>query len=56
MSPQSNAEHMKGLVSNLRSLVDKIRKGNESAHAKHLKRGKLLVRDRINTLIDQGYD
>ena len=46
----------------LRSLVDELREktaqaalgGNETARAKHTARGKLLVRDRIDALLDPG--
>ncbi|MCF4165759.1 methylcrotonoyl-CoA carboxylase [Zavarzinia compransoris] len=52
---RANAEHMRGLVADLRDKVDGIaRGGGEAARQKHLARGKLLPRDRIETLLDAG--
>lgn len=46
---------MKNLVDELRSTVDKIvQGGGEKARLRHLSKGKLLPRDRINNLIDNG--
>ncbi len=43
------------LVQELRERLEVVRRGgSESARAKHLKRGKLLVRDRIDRLLDPG--
>src|ERR1700754_1833705 len=42
-------------VATLRANVDKVAEGGgETARARHLKRGKLLPRDRVRTLLDQG--
>ncbi|MBV8525874.1 MAG: methylcrotonoyl-CoA carboxylase, partial [Acetobacteraceae bacterium] len=50
---QANAETMHGLVQDLRELADRIRQGGgEVARQRHLRRGKLLPRDRIRALID----
>ncbi len=54
-----NYEHNRainlGLVSDLRDKLSKIAEGGgERARRKHLGRGKLLPRDRINTLLDKG--
>ncbi|KAG9398401.1 Methylcrotonoyl-CoA carboxylase beta chain, mitochondrial [Aphanomyces cochlioides] len=48
-------ERMNGLTSELKSRLDVVRLGGgESARAKHVARGKMLVRDRIDSLIDPG--
>ncbi|KAF0683336.1 Aste57867_24612 [Aphanomyces stellatus] len=48
-------ERMNGLTSELKSRLDVVRLGGgESARAKHVSRGKMLVRDRIDSLIDPG--
>ena len=50
---RANAEAMQGLVKDLRDLADRIRQGGgEAARQRHLRRGKLLPRDRIRALID----
>ncbi|MBV8589179.1 MAG: methylcrotonoyl-CoA carboxylase [Acetobacteraceae bacterium] len=50
---RANAETMHGLVQDLRELADRIRQGGgEAARQRHLRRGKLLPRDRIRALID----
>ncbi len=52
---KTNATAMQALIDDLQeksALV--IRGGSEAARAKHLARGKLLVRDRIDALIDAG--
>ncbi len=52
---QANAEHMQGLVADLRQqLVASAAGGGEKAREKHLSRGKLLPRDRIDQLLDVG--
>jgi len=52
---QANAEAMRGVVDDLRRTVDKIALGgSESARQKHIARGKLLPRERVNALIDPG--
>ena len=48
-----NAEAMKKLVGELREKLGAVRKGgSEEASARHTKRGKLLVRERIALLLD----
>ena len=52
---QANAEAMGTLVSHLQDTVNRIALGgSESARQKHLARGKLLPRERVNTLVDPG--
>ncbi|MEF8699054.1 MAG: carboxyl transferase domain-containing protein [Candidatus Accumulibacter sp. UW20] len=52
---KANAEAMRTVVADLRSTVDRIALGGPpAAREKHLARGKLLARERINTLIDPG--
>jgi 3-methylcrotonyl-CoA carboxylase beta subunit len=49
------AHDMSALVEDLRSRLERARRGgSESARAKHLDRGKLLVRDRVDRLLDPG--
>src|SRR3954451_3701062 len=49
------AEDMVALVEDLRARLAVVRQGgSESARARHLSRGKMLVRDRIDTLLDPG--
>ncbi len=50
---KTNAQHMQGLVDTLRQKTEQVsRGGSDSARKKHTDRGKLLVRDRINALLD----
>ncbi|GAB6197478.1 carboxyl transferase domain-containing protein [Lysobacter xanthus] len=50
-----NAEHHRALVGELRRRLARAAEGGgESARAKHTARGKLLARDRITTLLDEG--
>ncbi|HKQ27400.1 MAG TPA: carboxyl transferase domain-containing protein [Burkholderiales bacterium] len=50
-----NAERMQSLVSDLRATVAKVSLGgDEEARQRHLKRGKLLPRERVRTLLDPG--
>src|SRR6476620_2494746 len=50
-----NTEAMKGLVADLRAKLDgAMQGGSEEARARHVTRGKLLARDRINLLLDPG--
>lgn len=50
-----NAQYMQSLVDDLREKVDQISQGGgKEACAKHLARGKLLPRDRIKALLDEG--
>ena len=52
---KANAEAMRSVVSDLRATVARIALGGpESARQKHLARGKLLPRERVNALIDPG--
>jgi 3-methylcrotonyl-CoA carboxylase beta subunit len=49
------ADEMKALVDDLRARLDTARSGgSESARKKHLDRGKMLVRDRVDQLLDPG--
>jgi 3-methylcrotonyl-CoA carboxylase beta subunit len=51
----ANAAANRGLAVELRELIDKVRAGGSaSARAQHEGRGKMLVRDRIDRLIDPG--
>ncbi len=50
-----NTEHMQHLVADLQALVEQIKQGGgERYQARHIARGKLLPRDRIDALIDPG--
>ena len=50
-----NQQAMQSLVDDLRTRVAKIKQGGgEQAQQKHLARGKLLVRQRIECLLDEG--
>ncbi len=52
---RKNQAAMRALVEDLRAQTERIRQGGpESARKRHLGRGKLLVRDRIRTLVDPG--
>ncbi len=52
---RANAEAMRGLVADLKAQLIKIALGGgEAARQRHLGRGKLLPRERIQTLIDPG--
>lgn len=52
---QANAAAMQALVDDLRAQCEKIAQGGgEAARAKHLARGKLLPRDRVQQLLDPG--
>lgn len=49
----ANAEHMQAQVNDLLEKIEQICKGGgEKAAERHVSRGKLLPRDRINALID----
>ena len=51
----ANAEHMQGQVSDLEEKIAEIKLGGgEKANQRHIGRGKLLPRDRINVLLDPG--
>ncbi|MBC7414934.1 MAG: methylcrotonoyl-CoA carboxylase [Herminiimonas sp.] len=52
---KANAAAMQALVDDLRAKVDKIAQGGgEAARAKHVGRGKLLPRERVQMLLDVG--
>ncbi len=52
---RANAERMEALVADLRAQVARVKAGGgERARAKHLERGRLLVRERIRRLLDVG--
>jgi 3-methylcrotonyl-CoA carboxylase beta subunit len=52
---RANAERMKGLVDDLKEKVAAVTVGgDEEARARHLKRGKMLPRERVRTLLDPG--
>jgi len=51
----TNAAHMRALVDELNNRTNKIAEGGGAeANAKHTARGKLLPRDRVKALLDQG--
>jgi Acetyl-CoA carboxylase, carboxyltransferase component (subunits alpha and beta) len=50
-----NDERMKELVGDLKEKMKKISiGGSEEARGKHIERGKLLPRERVNLLLDSG--
>jgi len=52
---RANATAMRSLVADLREkTADVARGGSEESRQRHLARGKLLARDRINALVDPG--
>jgi len=52
---QRNAERMKSLVSDLQKKMEMTSiGGSEEARKKHIERGKLLPRERVNLLLDSG--
>jgi 3-methylcrotonyl-CoA carboxylase beta subunit len=52
---RTNAERMRRLVADLRETVGRVRQGGgEAARARHVARGKLLPRDRVDHLLDPG--
>jgi acetyl-CoA carboxylase carboxyltransferase component len=52
---QQNVAHNRELAEELRARLDQVRQGGgERARQRHAKRGKLFVRDRIDTLLDPG--
>ena len=52
---QRNANAMKALVADLHTLIAQVHDGGgEAARAKHVARGKLLPRDRVQMLLDPG--
>src|SRR5213083_2087632 len=53
--PQSNRAAMQELVAQLRSKLEKVKKGGgEAAVKRHKERGKMFVRERIDAVIDPG--
>lgn len=51
----ANRAHMQGLVDDLRAVTARIAKGgSETARQKHVARGKLLPRQRVDALLDPG--
>ena len=51
----ANTEHMLAQVNDLKQKIETIKLGgSQSSREKHLSRGKLLPRDRINALLDPG--
>ncbi len=52
---EANRRHSEALVAELRERLARVREGGGAeARARHLARGKLLVRDRIDRLLDPG--
>lgn len=52
---QENYAQMKELIDQLKNNVEEIVEGgNQKAKDLHLSRGKLLARDRLNTLLDKN--
>jgi 3-methylcrotonyl-CoA carboxylase beta subunit len=52
---RSGPGHLKELVDELRERLARVREGGDKAsRQRHLKRGKLLVRDRVDRLLDPG--
>jgi acetyl-CoA carboxylase carboxyltransferase component len=52
---KANAEHNRALAAELHERLAKVRQGGpERARERHIKRGRLLVRDRIEHLLDPG--
>ncbi len=52
---RANAQAMRALVADLRAKTDQVSRGGPDEHRqKHLARGKLLVRDRVASLLDPG--
>jgi 3-methylcrotonyl-CoA carboxylase beta subunit len=52
---QANAAHLQSLVDDLQARIDEIRQGGGGKYQqRHTSRGKLLVRDRIDALLDPG--
>ncbi|MBP0633755.1 methylcrotonoyl-CoA carboxylase, partial [Cupriavidus sp. AcVe19-6a] len=52
---KNNAQAMQALVADLEAKIAKLAEGGgEAARDKHLSRGKLLPRDRVQQLLDPG--
>ena len=50
----ANSAAMLEQVNNLRALLGRVSEGGGAAQQRHVSRGKLLVRERIDTLLDAG--
>ena len=51
----ANYEHNLGLVKDLRGIVEKVKNGGtESSRQRHISKGKMLPRERVNRLLDPG--
>ena len=51
----NNASHMQAQVDDLKALVKDLQQGGgEKAQQRHVSRGKLLPRERLNALLDPG--
>jgi 3-methylcrotonyl-CoA carboxylase beta subunit len=52
---RANAERMKGLIADLRKKIETVSLGgDQSARDRHLARGKMLPRERVDKLLDPG--
>ena len=52
---KANADHMRGLVADLHQRLSDVSGGGGAAsRERHIKRGKLLARDRVDLLVDPG--
>ncbi|WP_106850439.1 carboxyl transferase domain-containing protein [Blastococcus sp. Marseille-P5729] len=51
---QANAEHQRGLAARLREHISAADGGSQASKDRHVGRGKLLPRDRVNHLLDPG--
>lgn len=52
---QKNYAQMKALVSKLKNTVEKIVEGGgQKARERHMSKGKLLTRERVNALLDKN--
>ena len=52
---RQNIQHMKSVVQDLKTLVNKIEQGGSPVdRERHTKQGKLLPRERVNLLLDPG--
>ena len=52
---EANRQHMQTLVDDLREKIAQISQGGgEKYQKRHTERGKLLPRERINALLDEG--
>ena len=51
----ANSQNMRQLTAELRKLLEQIQRGGgEQSQARHVARGKLLPRERIDALLDPG--